>query len=183
MWWNVILFLLFEKLWTKNYITLLFFKIISLIFNIVTCWSSHNPLVVQLKASLQGGCLHNCIQICSVLWCNIHSLATLLGTPLQLLINTNRQSANHTAAAESISACRYVEDNLIMCWTSEWGWKVTLATLSVGLVVGARLAGLGYFRSCWFTAIFKHNHLNWEISRYWRNPSQPVPSSDTGRSL
>ncbi len=73
----------------------------------------------------------------------IHSPATILGAPVQLLGNTNCKSVNHMAATQCILASRCGEDDLLAFKPSiRMGKKGDLSVFERGMIVGARRADL-----------------------------------------
>lgn len=81
----------------------------------------------------------------------MHIPAALLGTLVNSLGSTHSSSANHTATAEGISACRRGEDlefqPSIRVGREDWSDLEWLLGRSES------------FRNCWSTGIFTHNHL------------------------
>ncbi len=74
---------------------------------------------------------------------HIHSEATLLETPVQLLLNAFIYSANHMVTTQCVYACRHGQDYPLKFKLSiRMGKKVDLTDFERGMVISARRAGL-----------------------------------------
>lgn len=126
---------------------------------ILCIWSFQHPHTIKLWAlsiqvtwmSILTQCLcvlmfmSQCQQVC--IKCTfafaLHSLATLLGSPVQSHVSTNSQSTNHMAAIQCTLACRLGKDNLLKFKPSiRMGKKGDISDSECSRVVGARQAGL-----------------------------------------
>ncbi len=78
----------------------------------------------------------------------IHSPATLLGTPVQLLVT---QIAHQPITWQQLNAIRHLDVVKMICWSpnraSESGKKGYLSDFDRGMIVGARRAGLSFSKT------------------------------------